>query len=55
MQPARYLEQQFDQLLIEFQQATAEIWAPDPELGALIRAAYELDGELPPLRLVRAA
>lgn len=48
------LEQEADRLLIEFVRATSGLIEPDPELGALIRAAYELDGQMPPLRLVAA-
>jgi hypothetical protein len=49
------LQVEFDQLIIEFQLATAGILKPDPDLGAQICAAYYLEGELPPLRLYMSA
>jgi hypothetical protein len=44
-----------DRLIAEFRAATDGILTPDPKLGALICAAYQLDGELPPLRLYKGA
>jgi hypothetical protein len=49
------LNGELDRLIDEFRQATDPILPPDPELGALICAAYQLDGELPPLRLYKGA
>jgi hypothetical protein len=53
--PGSEIKSDLDRLIAEFRQATDPILPPDPELGALICAAYELDGELPPLRLYKGA
>lgn len=47
----RNLNGELDRLIAEFRLATDGILLPDPELGALICAAYQLDGEMPPLRM----
>lgn len=51
----RELSDEAERLIEEFRAATDGILLPDPELGALICAAYQLDGELPPLRLYKGA